>query len=1159
MTIMIIGCLNSAFANDNSTSIDSITTDNPCSDSVDSVSVDTHTSDNDNTDSIANQDVKKSSTTTCDSAIKSVDTSKSGTSKTNSITTDSISTNSDDTNSISTNSRSDAKNLKQDGDSSTTTEDVNTFSGLENAVENAKTSNSTNYVINLETNNYTVTSELKWSDIEGDVVELTINGHDSILDGNGLYRFLHVNSNTTVVLNDMTIANMSANIGGALYNSGNVTLNNVNFTDNHCTITSTYGGGAIYNTGVMEMTGCVFTNNTSDSNGGAIYNTVLALEKDGRIMIENCSFIENTAKANGGVIYNYINSMEDNNESIRINNSVFKHNSAQESSAIYNYYGKEFIITNSSFINHTGSILIHYYVPESGRTSTEEILEHNMTLVNVTIESNNVDTLIKNEGYMILDNVTISDNDVTDVIESIYLKMEDSKVHSNSAEKLVTSDLYLEVTRCEFTENNITNIAINNTEATVIIDGSIFQANKLGDYLIYDADGNTSLYNNSFISNECSYLFKSTNEVFNSVVDNIYTSNNIKGTSLHVTYNNTYNYNENVTITGLVSTEKIYNTTINSGVVSLVLDGKTIATSNITNGEYYFNLPIDETGTFTLTIAYDGNNDFEDMDEIITITILTPELDLEIVCSNDIYSYEDIIEYTITVTNNKEANAESVVVKNTIPERMKIIDVSDQSYDLTTNTWTIDKLDSYESKTLVIRTLIEDTQDIRIFASVYDPTTKEEKTDSITIKYIQPTLDVDIKIDDSYILGSNLDSQITVNNTGLSNANNMTIEVTLSDGSEVFSNITSSLGDITAGSCELFNSSSRITRYGNITLTVTVSDLLNNTISKNYTFTVLEPNVVIDELTAHRGDVINITARFENVVSDFTGKIVFKMNYVTLYDYEVVIEDDTITLLNYKIKDDMVNSQQVLEIKYDEKAFNNVLVGNSMLTLIQYDVTSSVTGYIKNNYINLEATILDEYGNPVSNGKVIFKINGITLKGSDGKNLYVDVVDGKAVLSDYLYSQDLFKDVYNITVVYSGNSKYSSTRSDSLVNATTDKQNVDIQIQNSTYNKKEDYEITINLTSSVTGDFINGGNLVVKINGKTMSPKISVTNTTIVYTYTSESPVNMVHNITICYSGSHRYEETKVTFDFDVNNLKTLDSMMDYTSNHNVTSIKTPC
>ncbi len=1157
-TIIIIGCINTATASNDINSESTHTTDNEANtittNDHDTTSHESNTatvtsnsdSNNDNTNSISTTS-NKDKTTTTDTVTKNTDTNSKTSNTSNTITTD---TNTDTSNTQITsnkNTTSDQsiintqqKSIKEDSSSSdditTTTEDVDTFTGLENAVENAKTSESTNYIINLATDNYTITDEIMWVNIEGNVEELTINGNNSILNGDNLYRFLHVNSGTTVTLNDMTINNTVGNIGGAIYNSGNLTLNNVNFTNNHCTIASTYGGGAIYNTGILDITGCVFENNTSSTNGGAIFNTVLALETNGKITINNCSFIENSATKNGGVIYNYIID-EDNEESIRINNTVFMHNSAEESSAIYNYYGKEFIISNSSFINHTGSILIHYYVPDEAKTTTEDLLKDNMVLSNVTIESNNVDVIIKNDGYMILDDVTIDNNTAEEVIESTYLILNNSKIDSNNIDKLVSNELYLEVNSTEFTNNNINNIAINNTEATIIIDNSTFESNQLQDSLIYDDNGSTSLYNNSFISNECTYLFKSTTGLFESVVNNTYTANNLRNTTMTLSYNKTYNYDENVTITGHVSTDNIYNTTINTGKVTLKSDGKTLATSNIKNGRFEFNVPINKTGSVSLSISYDGVSDFQDIQRSITTTILAPGLDLQVE-HDEYYSYGDPLNYTITITNNNDTVAHNVTVKNIIPDTFEIISPIDEDYNLSSNTWTISQLDAYESKSILITGISNTKQDVAINVSVYDPESMEDKTETFTILYQEPSLDIEMLVNDSYVLGSNIDSSLVINNTSPANAHNISIEVTLSNGTDVFSNYTENIDTIPANSSITVNIPDRITRSGNITLTVTVTDTENNnTYTRNYTFTVEEASVRIDDITAHRGDVINITATFDNLVSDFTGTLVFKMNYVTLKDYEVKIENNTVTLLNYKIKDDLLSSQQVLEVKYNEGALKEVLTASSMLTLVQFDVTGSVDGYIKNNYININATILDENGNAVTNGKVIFKINGITLKGSDNKTLYIDVVDGKASLSNYLYPQDLFKDTYNITVVYSGSSKYAEVRSSNIVNATTDQTGVDISITNSSYSKNEDYVISINLTSSVTNEPISGGNIVVKINGKTVSPKISVTNTTIVYTYSSDIPINIVHNITICYSGSHKYEETRATFDFDLVNL----------------------
>ena len=69
------------------------------------------------------------------------------------------------------------------------------------------------------------------------------------------------------------------------------------------------------------------------------------------------------------------------------------------------------------------------------------------------------------------------------------------------------------------------------------------------------------------------------------------------------------------------------------------------------------------------------------------------------------------------------------------------------------------------------------------------------------------------------------------------------------------------------------------------------------------------------------------------------------------------------------------------------------------------------------------ATVKDQNNKKVTAGKVIFKINGITIKDKKGKAIYVNVSNGKAILT-ITPNKNYYNKVSNITAVYSENSKY---------------------------------------------------------------------------------------------------------------------------------------
>ncbi len=89
------------------------------------------------------------------------------------------------------------------------------------------------------------------------------------LDGNNAYRHFLVNSGNSLDLHSLTLTRAQSydSNGGAIENSGILTLNRCTFSDNRA---NSYGG-AIYNSGQLTLRQCTLTGNTARF-GGAVYN-----------------------------------------------------------------------------------------------------------------------------------------------------------------------------------------------------------------------------------------------------------------------------------------------------------------------------------------------------------------------------------------------------------------------------------------------------------------------------------------------------------------------------------------------------------------------------------------------------------------------------------------------------------------------------------------------------------------------------------------------------------------------------------------------------------------------------------------------------------------------------------------------------------------------
>lgn len=163
-------------------------------------------------------------------------------------------------------------------------------------------------------------------------------------------------STTTASLNNTVFTNNRAKQGGAIYNAGDISVNNTIFENN----TASDNGGAVYNTGTGIIASSIFksnktTNTTGNSaGGGAVYNS-------GDLIVSDSSFgttdiADANIGAHGSAIFNTRN--------LVINNTLFENNTITGWGAgtISNNNGGTVTVNNSIFKNLTtgwGGATIH--------------------------------------------------------------------------------------------------------------------------------------------------------------------------------------------------------------------------------------------------------------------------------------------------------------------------------------------------------------------------------------------------------------------------------------------------------------------------------------------------------------------------------------------------------------------------------------------------------------------------------------------------------------------------------------------------------------------------------------------------------------------------------------------------------------------------------
>ena len=185
---------------------------------------------------------------------------------------------------------------------------------------------------------FTVTGEITLASalpaINNSPGSLTIDGAGQGvgIDGANSFQIFSVKSLAVLNLKNLKISRGSG-AGGAITNSGTVTVTNCNIAENSAP--SGMAGGGISNLGSLTVTNSAFFDNSAGTDGGGIFNNA------GTLTVTNSTFSSNSAGSSGGGIYN-------SGSGTTIGNSTFSGNtSASGGGAIFHNSGT-IAISNST-------------------------------------------------------------------------------------------------------------------------------------------------------------------------------------------------------------------------------------------------------------------------------------------------------------------------------------------------------------------------------------------------------------------------------------------------------------------------------------------------------------------------------------------------------------------------------------------------------------------------------------------------------------------------------------------------------------------------------------------------------------------------------------------------------------------------------------------
>ena len=229
----------------------------------------------------------------------------------------------------------------------------------------------------------------------------------------------------------------------------------------------------------------------------------------------------------------------------------------------------------------------------------------------------------------------------------------------------------------------------------------------------------------------------------------------------------------------------------------------------------------------------------------------------------------------------------------------------------------------------------------------------------------------------------------------------------------------------------------------------------------------------------------------------------------------------------------------LLTVTYNPENPENYNTNSNTTTIIVIETTYTLkvdtTTFTIGENATIQATIYlnNKTAENINKGKVVFKINGKTLKDSNGKVIYAKIVNGTATIENYYIPATWNKENLTIEAVYSGSNLYGSLRSDKQL-ITIEEPTPTITTEDITATKGE--TITLKATVKQGNTLLDSGKVVFKINGKTVKDangkviylKVEngqvTTNYTIPTTYKTKT-----YTITATYiaTGYDRLESTK--------------------------------
>ena len=924
---------------------------------------------------------------------------------------------------------------------------------------------------NLAQNNATGQTEAYGGAINNANGDLSIN--NSILEYNNATNGGSISNNagTAVIESNYFIANTAQMTGNAIINDGTATIE-----DNEGDTTTPYHG-------------TIYTNSTKTViiKHNKFYDKI---NTNITISINNTKPVVND-KINIRFILNDQYGLRVSNQQLNITIDDIKQNRMTNEDGELNIeYILNHVGTHTVTVSYDGNELYN-----NCSTSTDINVEYITTKINLTVTNttalNNTMILITiqltddNDNKLNNQNITIN---INGILENLRTDNEGRIIKDYTPRwtgtHTITATYDGNSQYNQSTNSTTINVKTLNTKLDITLNDTTPKINTPITINTVLTDENENKLSNRDVTVNINGKTETLRTDNNGLITTEYTPNRMGTHTITVTYEGNSQYNQSTNSTTIVISKQDTTITIKNTPNAIVnktvtiygqlLDktGKLLANQEviIDMGEESITTTTDEYGNYQVNITPKNNNTIQ-----VTATYNDNENYTGNTASKSITVNKKDTKITYNIINNTQTNTQiNITVTNTIDNTP----ITDANIIITGDI----------TKTTTSGIITETTLTPGDYIIQVEFAETNEYKSSTTIINFKVEIDKDAKIRE-------LEENITQLNNTVNEQNN-TIQTLNNTNKQLQSNITqlNNTNKQLQDTIKTLNNTIKQQNNTIKTLNNTNKQLqanitqLNNTI-KTLNDTIKQQNNTIQTLTKENQNLNNTNKQLQDSIKTLNNTIKQQNNTIKTLNNTNKQLQSNITQLNNTIQtltkenqnlNNTIKQQNntIKELQEIIKELNKTTTPTPTTTTV-----SKINGRVGST-TQLKATIKDNNKKAVTNGRVTFKVNGITLKDEDGNTLYALVNNGSATLN-YTIPRSWYKDNTIVEATYAGNDKYQSSRANNTKNNITPG-NVKIQIAKlPTHENGDKIQFVITATDE-KGQSITGGTIIIKANGVTL-------------------------------------------------------------------------